>query len=97
MTALLQADHHLVRTGQVLLGDNGFAGRDFQAFITNQLGTHLVRPDRRNEPARFGNLARVRQWVAAVFDTLKASSTWKPTADAPSPAYSSASPNAYWP
>jgi hypothetical protein len=70
-TALLQADHHLVRTGQVLLGDNGFAGRDFEAFITDQLGAHLVRPDRRNQPARFGNLARVRQWVEAVFDTLK--------------------------
>jgi hypothetical protein len=27
--------------------------------------------DRRGEPARFGKLARVRQWVEAVFDTLK--------------------------
>ena len=71
MTALLEADHHLVRTGQVLLGDKGFAGREFETFITEQLGAHFVRPDRKNEPARFGKLGRVRQWVEAVFDTLK--------------------------
>jgi hypothetical protein len=60
MTALLEADHHLVPAGQVLLGDKGFAG-----------AAHFVRPDRRGEPARFGQLARVRQRVEAVFDTLK--------------------------
>lgn len=71
MTALLEADHHLVRTGQVLLGDKGFAGREFETFVTEQLGAYFVRPDRKNEPARFGKLDRVRQWVEAVFDTLK--------------------------
>jgi DDE family transposase len=71
MTALLEADHHLVATGQVLLGDKGFAGREFETFITQQLGAYFVRPDRKNEPARFGKLGRVRQWVEAVFDTLK--------------------------
>jgi hypothetical protein len=63
MTALLEADHHLVRAGQVLLGDKGFAGAAFETFVTEQLGAHFVRPDRRGEPARFGKLARVRQWV----------------------------------
>ena len=71
MAALLQADHHLVRAGQVLLGDKGFAGKDFDQFITDQLGAHLARPDRKDEPTRFGKLARVRQWVEAIFDTLK--------------------------
>ena len=71
MTALIEADHHLVRAGQVLLGDKGFAGAAFETFVTEQLGAHFVRPDRRGEPARFGKLARVRQWVEAVFDTLK--------------------------
>jgi len=71
MAALLEADHHLVRAGQVLLGDKGFAGKDFEAFITDQLGAHFVRPDRKGEPVRYGKLGRVRQWVEAVFDTLK--------------------------
>jgi hypothetical protein len=31
----------------------------------------LVRPDRRNEPVRRGTLARVRQWIEAIIDTLK--------------------------
>lgn len=71
MTALLETDRHLVRAGQVLLGDKGFAGKDFESFVTDQLQAHLVRPDRKDEPARFGRLARLRQWVEAVFDTLK--------------------------
>lgn len=70
-TALLSRDHHLIRSGQVILGDKGFAGRDFEAFVTDQLGAHLVRPDRQDEPRRHGKLARYRQWIEAVFDTLK--------------------------
>jgi hypothetical protein len=55
----------------VILADKGFAGREFEAFLTEHLGVHLVRPDRKNEPARHGRLARSRQWIEAVFDTLK--------------------------
>ncbi|MGB2950528.1 MAG: IS982 family transposase [Rhodococcus sp. (in: high G+C Gram-positive bacteria)] len=69
--ALLEHDHHLIRTGQVIVGDKGFAGKDFEVFITNDLGAHLVRPDRKNEPKRFGKIARIRQWIEAIFDTLK--------------------------
>ena len=35
------------------------------------LGARLVRPDRADEPARFGNLGGVRQWIEAIIDTLK--------------------------
>ena len=69
--ALLEHDCHLIRAGQMLLGDKNFAGREFEAFVRDELGAHLVRPDRRNEPTRFGTLARCRQWIEAVFDTLK--------------------------
>ncbi|OPF72779.1 IS982 family transposase, partial [Streptomyces antioxidans] len=71
MTALLERDHHLVRAGQVILADKGFAGKEFEAFITERLEGHLVRPDRKDEPTRHGRLARCRQWIEAVFDTLK--------------------------
>ncbi|OUC96361.1 IS982 family transposase, partial [Streptomyces swartbergensis] len=71
MAAQLERDHHLIRAGQVILADKGFAGREFEAFVTDRLGAHLVRPDRKNEPARFGKIARVRQWIEAVIDTLK--------------------------
>jgi hypothetical protein len=69
--ALLERDHDLIRAGQVILGDKGFAGRDFEAFITGHLGAHLIRPDRKDEPARFGKLARCRQWIEAISGTLK--------------------------
>lgn len=69
--AMLERDSHLIRAGQVLLGDKGFAGRDFEAFIHDDLHVHLVRPDRKDEPARHGDLARHRQWIEAIIDTLK--------------------------
>jgi hypothetical protein len=69
--ALLEHDHHLIRAGQVILGDKGFAGRDFEAFITENLGATLIRPDRKDEKPRFGRLGGIRQWIESVFDTLK--------------------------
>ncbi|NUL48902.1 DUF4240 domain-containing protein, partial [Cellulosimicrobium funkei] len=39
--ALLARDHHLVADGQVILGDKGFAGQEFERFITEDLGAHL--------------------------------------------------------
>jgi len=69
--ALLEHDHHLIRAGQVILGDKGFAGRDFERFITEDLHAHLIRPDRKDEKPRFGKLGGIRQWIESVFDTLK--------------------------
>jgi len=46
------------------------AGRQFDALV-GELGATLARPDRADEPYRFGSLGGVRQWVEAIFDTLK--------------------------
>jgi hypothetical protein len=75
VAALLEVDHHLVTSGQVILADKGFAGRDFQT-VLDQLGLHLVRPARRNsrdpQPGPVEQqLLRMRQWIEAIFDTLK--------------------------
>lgn len=48
--ALLDHDRELVRAGQVLLDDKGFAGKDFEAFVRDQLDATLIRPDRKDEP-----------------------------------------------
>lgn len=69
--ALLEADPQRIRPGQVILGDKGFAGRQFEAYVRDQLGAELIRPDRKDEPVRFGKIGRARQWIEAVFDTLK--------------------------
>ncbi|MFF2927644.1 IS982 family transposase [Streptomyces celluloflavus] len=71
MTALLERDHHFVGRGQVILADKSFAGREFEEFLAERLGVHLIRPDRKNEPVHHGRLARVRQRIEAVFDPLK--------------------------
>jgi hypothetical protein len=70
VAALLAHNSHLIRTGQVLLADKGFAGREFKAF-TEQLGLRLLRPDRKDETYRNGNLGGVRQWIESVNQTLK--------------------------
>jgi hypothetical protein len=70
LAALLDHNHHLIRTGQVLLADNGFAGKAFKTH-TDELGIRLLRPDRRDETYRNGNLGGVRQWIESVNQTLK--------------------------
>lgn len=70
VAALLDHNSHLIRSGQVLLADKGFAGREFKA-LTETMGLQLLRPDRKDETYRNGNLGRVRQWIESVNQTLK--------------------------
>jgi hypothetical protein len=39
---------HLIRTGQILLADKGFAGKQFKQ-LTDAMGLRLLRPDRKDE------------------------------------------------
>ncbi len=64
------ARQHSLRPGMVIVADKGLAGRAFAQTVAD-LGARLVRPDRADEPARFGNLGGVRQWIEAIIDTLK--------------------------
>ena len=70
VVALLQRNHHLIRDGQILLADKGFAGKEFKAH-TQAMGLTLLRPDRKDETYRNGNLGGVRQWIESVNQTLK--------------------------
>jgi len=73
--ALRHHDRHLIQPRQVIIGDKSFAGREFETFTTDDLGAHLIRPDRKDEKPRFGKLGQIRQWVESVFDTLKSQLT----------------------
>jgi hypothetical protein len=64
------AGQHILRPGMVVLADKGLAGRSFAQTVA-ELEVQLIRPDRADEPARFGNLGGVRQWIEAIIDTLK--------------------------
>lgn len=70
VAALLERNHHLIRTGQILLADKGFSGKEFKQF-TAAMGLRLLRPDRKDETYRNGNLGGVRQWIESVNQTLK--------------------------
>jgi Transposase DDE domain len=56
--------------GRLVLADKGFAGREFEQLVAD-LGGQLIRPDRKDEPPRFGSLGAIRQWIESVFQTLK--------------------------
>ncbi|MCA1699201.1 MAG: IS982 family transposase [Actinobacteria bacterium] len=56
--------------GYTVIADKGFAGREFEAFMGAR-GARFLRPDRKDEPARFGSLGAVRQWIESVFATCK--------------------------
>ena len=56
--------------GHTVIADKGFAGREFERWIADR-GCRFLRPDRKDEPPRFGSLGRVRQWIESVFWTCK--------------------------
>lgn len=60
----------VLRPGQIVIGDKGFAGSEFEQQVA-ALGGQLLRPDRRDEQPRFGSLGGIRQWIESTFDTLK--------------------------
>lgn len=56
--------------GETLLGDKGYAGRDFAQRVSD-LGATIVRPRRKDEPGRGPHLAPIRQRIESIFWTLK--------------------------
>lgn len=59
-----------LQPGQTVIADKGFAGEEFEQLVAS-LGCQLVRPDRRDEPARFGSLGGIRQWIESIVYTTK--------------------------
>jgi hypothetical protein len=64
------ARQRALAAGTIILADKGFAGRAFHQHL-RELGAWLVRPDRKDEPRRFGSLGGMRQWIESVINTLK--------------------------
>lgn len=55
---------------ELVIGDKGFAGAEFEQ-IVGQLAAGFLRPDRKNEPRRHGNLGGIRQWIESIIQTTK--------------------------
>jgi hypothetical protein len=58
------------RGGETLLGDKGYAGRQFAAAVAQRNAT-IVRPRRKNEPGNGPHLAPIRQRIESIFWTCK--------------------------
>ena len=64
-------DTGALREGMIVLADKGLAGRELEHYAADQVKVLLVRPDRKDETRRFGNLSGMRQWIESVYDTAK--------------------------
>jgi hypothetical protein len=60
----------LLTGGELIISDKGFAGQEFEQIVA-ALDAQLIRPDRKDEPKRFGKLGAVRQWIESINDSLK--------------------------
>ncbi len=60
----------LLTGGEIIVTDKGFAGREFEQIVA-ELDATLIRPDRKDEPPRFGKLSHARQWIESVYQTTK--------------------------
>ena len=56
--------------GRTVVCDKGFAGAEFERVVAS-FGAELVRPDRKDERPRFGQLGPVRQWIESIVWSLK--------------------------
>ena len=56
--------------GYTVIADKGFAGEEFEALVA-ELRAIFLRPDRKDEPARFGKLGGIRQWIESIIDSIK--------------------------
>ena len=68
--------------GTTVLAGKNLAGRETEAQITT-LRVRLIRLDRRDEPARHGNLSWFRQRISRSTTASKASSAWNGPAPTP--------------
>lgn len=63
-------DRGLLCGGEVIVGDKGFAGREFDQLVSSLHAT-LIRPDRKGEKPRYGKLGHIRQWIESIINTTK--------------------------
>jgi hypothetical protein len=59
-----------LRGGELVIGDKGYAGREFAAAVTD-MGSTLLRPARKDEPHRPPRLTGIRQRIESIFWTAK--------------------------
>ncbi len=90
------AEQGVLRADMLVLSDKGLAGRAMDDYV-QELGVWLVRPDRRDEPYRYGRLGGVRQWIESIIDPLKGQLGLEQHGAAPRKGCSCGSRSGCWP
>ena len=57
--------------GELVIADKGYAGKDFEATVTERFGATILRPRRTDEPGRGPHLAPIGQCIQSILWTLK--------------------------
>jgi transposase len=57
--------------GELVIADKGYAGREFEATVSERFGATILRPRRQDEPGHGPHLAPIRQCIESIFWTLK--------------------------
>ncbi len=70
MAALLEHNHHLIRTGQILLAARASPAKSSKGSPT-RWDCVCCAPIAKTRPTATGNLGGVRQWIESVNQTLK--------------------------
>lgn len=65
VAALVERNHHLIRSGQMLPADRGSTGEALAA-TTAAMGLRLLRPDHKDETYTNGNRGGMCQWIESV-------------------------------
>ncbi len=60
-----------LRGGDLIVCDNGYAGKDFETTVTERFGALILRPARKTESNTGPHLAPIRQCIESIFWTLK--------------------------
>jgi hypothetical protein len=58
------------RGGETVIGDKGYAGREFATRVS-ELDATIIRPRRKDEPGKGPHLAPIRQRIESIFWTCK--------------------------
>ena len=57
--------------GELIVADKGYAGKAFEATVTERFGALILRPARKDEPDSRPHLAPIRQCIESIFWTLR--------------------------
>jgi len=64
------ASEGILKPGDTVLADKNYSKHELETDLA-EIAVQLIRPDRSDEPKRFGKLGGMRQWIESIIQSLK--------------------------